>query len=119
MTDLAVHYTDGYISLTEISERQQISVKYLEAIVGMLHKAGFVESSRGKMGGYRLAKAPGECVVADILKVTEGSIAPVACLDGEINTCPRAKTCPTLPLWEGLDKVIYDYLSNYTIEDLI
>lgn len=119
MTDLAIRYGDRYVSLKEVSERQEISMKYLEAIVSLLNKAGFVESARGKAGGYRLAKKPAECVIADILIVTEGSIAPIACLDDAENQCPRAGKCLTLPMWKGLDKVIYDYLSNYTIADLV
>ncbi len=120
MADLAINYgSNKYISLKEIAERQQISMKYLEAIVAMLHKNGFVESSRGKDGGYRLAKDPSECIISDILIVTEGSIAPVACLEGESNVCPRADKCLTLPFWKGLDKVIYDYLSKYTVNDII
>ncbi|MCD7722835.1 MAG: Rrf2 family transcriptional regulator [Clostridiales bacterium] len=119
MIDLAINYNDKYVSLKEVSDRQEISMKYLEAIVSLLHKAGFVESARGNAGGYRLAKKPDECVIADILIVTEGSIAPIACLEGGVNQCPRAGKCLTLPLWQGLDRVIYDYLANYTVADLV
>ena len=119
MIDLAQHGGNEYISLKEISERQEISMKYLEMIVGILNRAGFVLSLRGKSGGYKLAKKSGDYTVGSILKLTEGSLAPVACLDCETNQCTRAEHCITLPMWQKLDKLIYDYLESVTIEDLI
>jgi Rrf2 family protein len=119
ITDLAMQSGNEYISLKDISERQEISMKYLEMIVGILSRAGYVLSLRGKSGGYKLAKEPREYTVGSILKLTEGSLAPVACLENEINTCNRAKHCVTLPMWQKLDKLINDYLESVTIEDLI
>ena len=119
MTDLAMHGDDEFISLKEISERQEISMKYLESIVGILSRAGFVLSLRGKSGGYKLAKKPTDYTIGSILKLTEGSLAPVACLESEINECLRAEHCVTLPMWRKLDKLINDYLESVTIEDLI
>jgi Rrf2 family protein len=119
ITDLAMQSGNEYISLKDISERQEISMKYLEMIVGILSRAGYVLSLRGKSGGYKLAKEPREYTVGSILKLTEGSLAPVACLENEINTCNRAKHCITLPMWQKLDKLINDYLESVTIEDLI
>jgi Rrf2 family iron-sulfur cluster assembly transcriptional regulator len=119
MTDLAQHDGDKYVSLKDISERQEISNKYLEMIIGILNKAGFVLSLRGKSGGYKLAKKPHEYTVGSIIKLTEGNLAPVACLENEINRCPRADRCITLPVWRKLEKLIDDYLESITIEDLI
>lgn len=111
---------EACVSLKAVAERQQISVKYLEAIVAMLNRGGLVKSTRGKDGGYRLAKAASEITVAEVMAMTEGSLAPVACLDtcGE-GTCMHADTCLTLPMWQHLDAVIDAYLSGVTIEDLI
>lgn len=117
--DLAKQTGKEYISLKEISERQEISMKYLEMIVGILVRAGFVLSLRGKSGGYMLAREPREYTVGSILKLTEGSLAPVACLENEANACSRAENCITLPMWQKLDKLIDDYLESITIEDLI
>ncbi len=119
MTDLSQHIGDEYVSINEISKRQGISMKYLEMIVGMLHKSGYVISHRGKTGGYKLAKTPVDYTVGSILKLTEGSLSPVACLDCETNECPRADQCVTLPMWQKLDKLIDGYLESITIKDLI
>lgn len=119
MVDLAQHGGKKYISLKEISERQEISMKYLEMIVGILSRAGFVLSLRGKSGGYRLAKKPCEYTAGQILKLTEGSLAPVTCLENETNLCTRAENCITLPMWQKLGRLINDYLESVTIEDLI
>jgi len=117
--ELAQRNTDGYVSLKTIAEHQEISMKYLEMIVSILHASGFVISLRGKSGGYRLAKEPGEYTVGSILKLTEGSLAPVSCLDGQENACSRAENCVTLPMWKKLDTLIDEYLESVTIEDLI
>lgn len=119
MIDLAQHKDEGFISLKEIATRQEISMKYLEMIVGILNRADFVISLRGKSGGYKLARDAGEYTIGAILKLTEGSMAPVSCLECGANVCERADDCLTLPLWKGLDKVIDDYLESITLEDLI
>lgn len=119
MIDLAEHNTRDYIPLADIAKRQEISEKYLESIVGVLSKKGLVESLRGKGGGYRLNRSPEEYTVASILKVTEGSLAPVACLENEVNTCPRAAECRTIDMWSKLYKLIDDFFEGVTIADLI
>ena len=119
MIDLAEHNTRDYIPLADIAKRQEISEKYLESIVGVLSKKGLVESLRGKGGGYRLNRSPEEYTVASILKVTEGSLAPVACLENEVNTCPRAAECRTIDMWTKLYKLIDDFFEGVTIADRI
>ena len=116
--DLAMNSNGGYVSLTDIAQRQGISLKYLESIISSLKASGIVESARGKSGGYRLLKAPEEYSVGDILKSAEGSLAPVSCLDSE-EACPHAEKCLTLPVWAGLDKVIDDYLESYTLDKVL
>ena len=119
MIDLAEHQSDTFVSLRGIAERQEISEKYLESIIRMLVKARVLESLRGKGGGYRLKKAPDEYTVDSILRLTEDSLAPVSCLEQDADVCPRAGACRTLSLWQGLDKVIHDYLGSVTIADLM
>jgi Rrf2 family protein len=119
MVDLAQHEGEGYISLKEIADRQQISMKYLEMIIAILGRANFVASLRGKSGGYILAKKPEEYTVGSILRLTEGSLAPVACLECDTNQCPRAEQCITLPMWQELDELIDRYLESVTLKDLI
>lgn len=119
MIDLAEHQTDAFISLKGIAQRQEISEKYLESIIRMLVKARVLESLRGKGGGYRLKKAPDQYTVGSILRLTEDSLAPVSCLEENAESCPRAGSCRTLPLWQGLDRVIHEYLQSVTIADLM
>ena len=119
LLDLAEHKGDGFISLKEIAERQHISKQYLEQIVSLLNTSTILRTNRGKQGGYMLAKEPSECTVRDILRITEGSLSPVACLDEEINQCARAPFCKTLSLWTGLNKVINDYLDSVTLQDML
>lgn len=119
MLDLSQHIDDGYISLTRISEREGISVKYLEAIVAVLNRARMVESLRGKEGGYRLTKKPEEYTVASIIKLAEGSTAPVSCLESEPNSCEHAYHCLTLPMWVKLEGIIDEYLKSVTLKDLL
>ena len=119
MLDLAEHQQDGYVALKDIAKRQDISKKYLEQIVPLLNKSGFLMANRGFQGGYRLAKEPGEYTVGDILRITEGSLAPVSCLDQTPNQCERANDCATLPVWEGLYKVINEYLDGITLQNLL
>ena len=99
MIDLAQHNDDGYISLKEISARQDITVRYLDQIIAILLKAGFVQSFRGKSGGYRLSRHPREYTTEDILKLTEGSLLPLSCTASQNSPCPRASSCATLPTW--------------------
>ena len=119
MVDLAKHNTGEYVPLNDIAERQDISEKYLESIVSSLSKANVVDSARGKGGGYRLNRELKDYPVSEILRATEASIAPVACLDKEVNDCARAPECPTLAMWENLQKLIDDYFANVTLEDLV
>ncbi|MGN1481257.1 RrF2 family transcriptional regulator [Porcipelethomonas sp.] len=119
LLDLATHQSDGFIALKDIAQRQEISKKYLEQIVPMLNKSGLLKTNRGYQGGYMLAKSPSEYTVGEILRVTEGSLAPVSCLDQVPNECPRAAKCPTLFVWEGLHNAITEYLDNITLEDII
>ncbi|MBQ3965763.1 MAG: Rrf2 family transcriptional regulator [Treponema sp.] len=118
MIDLAQHDNGSYVALKDVSARQDISIKYLEQITSLLSKFGLLLSVRGPQGGYKLSKQPAEYSVAEILRITEGSLAPVSCLETPENLCPRKETCQTLKLWEGLDKAINDYLSHVTLQDL-
>ena len=119
LIDISMHREDGYISLKDIAQRQNISKKYLEQIVPLLSRTGLLKANRGYQGGYMLAKPASECTVAEILALTEGSLAPVACLEGESNDCPRAAECITLPVWKGLYDTIVNYLSGITLQDII
>lgn len=119
MLDLAQHESDGYIALKDVAERQNISKKYLEQIVPLLNKSGVLRTTRGYQGGYMLAKNPDEYTVGDILRITEGSLAPVTCLDDEPNRCEKADSCMTLGIWQGLYKVITDYLDSITLQEII
>ncbi|MBQ7801250.1 MAG: Rrf2 family transcriptional regulator [Oscillospiraceae bacterium] len=119
MIDLAEHRTEDFISLKGIAQRQEISEKYLESIIRMLVKARVLESLRGKGGGYKLRKPPEAYTVGSILYLTEESLAPVACLEEGADACAKAAKCRTLPLWQGLDKVIREYLESVTIADLM
>lgn len=119
MIDLAEHQSAGYIPLKEIAQRQGISEKYLESIIKLLVKARLLSGVRGKGGGYRLTQPPELCTVDAILRLTEDSLAPVSCLEEGADPCARAAECRTLTLWQGLDKVIRDYLTGVTLADLI
>lgn len=119
MIDLAQHNTGEFMSLKDVAERNEISMKYLEMIVAILNKGNMVESQRGKAGGYRLSKKTSDYTVGSILKLTEGTLAPVNCLEGNSNGCERAGNCVTLPLWRKLDETIDVYLESVTLEDLI
>ena len=119
MVDLAEHPADGFIPLKVIAERQDISEKYLESIISVLSKAGLVDGLRGKGGGYRLNRPAADYSVGQILRLTEGSLAPVTCLESEENPCPRAGQCTTLPMWEKLDALINDYLDSVSLADLL
>ena len=119
MVDLVEHQRDGYIPLKEIAKRQEISEKYLESIIKLLVKARLLDGLRGKGGGYKLTRSPDQYTVGEILRLTEESLAPVACLEPGAAACPRAAECRTLAMWQGLDQVISDYLNNITIADLM
>lgn len=119
MVDLAQQQSSAFIPLRDVSERQDISEKYAEMIVGLLSKTGFLFSSRGKGGGYKLARPPEAITVGAVLKAVEGSLAPVACLEIPNNVCPRADRCVTLPMWRELERRIDEYLESVTIADLV
>lgn len=116
MIDLAINGKDNYISLKDIANRQEISMKYLEQIVSILNKAGLVDTLRGNNGGYKLNRKPSEYRVGDILRVAEGDLTPVYCVHEE---CSRKKNCKTYFFWKDLDQVISDYVDSKTLEDLI
>ena len=119
MMDLAQHPEDGFISLKTVAERQGISMKYLEMIVGQLKRAELVESSRGKEGGYRLCRAPADYSVGEILRCLEDNLAPVACIrDGAVD-CDHAGLCLTIPMWKELDEITNRYLDSVTLVDLL
>lgn len=117
MIDLAEHIDEGYIPLQTIAKRQGISEKYLESILAVLSKAGLLDAVRGKGGGYRLSKPAKEYTAFEVLSLTEGTLAPVTCLERG-QQCENAVNCRTLPLWQGLDQVIAAYLCSYTLADL-
>lgn len=117
--DLAEQGSDGYIPLKDIAARQNISQKYMETIMTMLSKNNLVEAVHGKNGGYRLNKAPKEYKVGEILRVTEGSLAPVACLECGAEPCDKASDCRTLPMWDKLNSMINDYLNSVTVAELM
>ncbi len=118
MIDLALNSSEKYITSKEIAERQEISNKYLEQIIAMLNKAGYLETARGNTGGYKLAGNPNEYIVGDILKATEGELTPINCLTEE-GKCKRQEECKTHSFWKGLDDVINEYINSKTLEDLI
>lgn len=121
--DLAQHPADEYVSLKSIAERQDVSIKYLESIAAILQKGSLLTSQRGTQGGYRLSRPPQEITVYEIIRLTEGSLAPVTCLedyDPEVGcVCSRAGVCMTLPLWQELERRVVDYLNGVTIQDLL
>ena len=119
MIDLAEHQRDGYIPLKEVAQRQNISEKYLETIIKLLVKANILSGLRGKGGGYKLTKVPDQYTVGTILRLTEDSLAPVACLEPGASACAKAAECRTLDMWQGLDKVINEYLDGITVADLM
>ncbi len=119
LLELAEHSTDHYMSLDAIAQTQGISEKYLESIVSILVKAGMVEGQRGRGGGYRLTRQPQEYSVGEVLRLTEGSLSPVSCLECGTPQCNRAEHCRTLPLWQKLDELICNYLDSVYISDLI
>ncbi|NLC67987.1 MAG: Rrf2 family transcriptional regulator [Clostridiaceae bacterium] len=118
MVDLAQNSGGECVSLKDASRRQGISIKYLEQIVAILVKEGLIRSIRGNQGGYMLAKTPSEYTVGEILRSVEGNLVPVACLENQVNLCPRKNVCPTIGFWKGLQEVVNKYVDSYTLEDL-
>ncbi len=120
MLDLALHDSGELVPLKEIAKRQGITLKYMEQIISPLSKSGFVQSSRGSNGGYRIARRPSDLTAGDILRALEGPLAPTACLQnaGYVD-CDRAEICETLDFWKGFNKVVNDYVDSVTLEDLV
>ena len=118
LLDLAERDESGFVPLKEIAKRQDISKQYLEQIVTLLNTSDILKANRGKQGGYMLAKQPSQITVGQVLRITEGNIAPVSCLEDEVNHCGRALSCKTLHMWEEFYKVISNYLDNVTIQDI-
>lgn len=120
MLDLAQHEGDSrYVSLQDVAERQGVSKKYLEQIVPTLNKAGMLKANRGYQGGYRLTKTPAEYTVGDILRVTEGNLACVACVLPGADECPREADCLTRNVWKGLYETVTNYLDSMTLQDIL
>ena len=119
MLDMAQQKDDGFIRLSDVAQRQEISSKYLESIMTALSKSGLVESALGKSGGYRLARAPADYPVGEILRAAEGELAPVACLAREGHKCDRVGFCYTLPFWKGLEDQINAYVNSFSLQDLL
>ena len=119
MVDLAIHGDGEPVKIKDIAHRQGISGKYLEQIISILSRAGFVRSIRGNQGGYYLARPSSDYTVGSILRITEGSLAPVDCLSGDKNPCTRQMDCVTLRLWRELDEAISGVVDKYTLEDLV
>ncbi len=118
LVDLAERENEGYIPLKDIAARRDISKKYLEQIIPILNGAGILQAGRGSQGGYRLAHAPETYRVGDILRLTEGTLTPVECAaDG--SSCSMSVNCPTFPLWQGLNRVISEYLDGITLRDIV
>ena len=119
MIDLAEHSDGSYIPMKEVAQRQEISLKYLEKILPVLVGGRLVEGIQGKGGGYRLTRAPGEYRIGEILRLTEGDLAPVSCLECGTDECSRSATCRTLPMWSELNRRVLEYLDSVTIADLM
>lgn len=119
LADLAEHAGEGYIPMKDIAERQKISLKYLERILPVLTKNGVIEGVQGKGGGYRLMKAPEECRIGDILRLTEGDLAPVACLATDAKLCDQAGECRTLPLWNEFYELVNQFFDEKTLADIV
>ena len=119
LIDLAEHPGEEYIALKDVAARQDISKKYLEQIVPVLNRAGILLTNRGFQGGYRLARTPESITIGEVLRLTEGNLAPVECVMSPENTCPRKDGCVTLSVWQGLNRVINDYLDSITLQRLL
>ena len=118
LLDLAEHQGSGFVSLKEIADRQEISKKYLEQIIPLFNKTDILHTNRGSQGGYLLARAPEKITIGEVLRLTEGSLSPVACVEVP-GCCDRSADCATLPVWEGLSRVINDYLDGISLQDVL
>ena len=119
LIDLAEHQNCGYVALKDIADRQNISKKYLEQIIPIFNKSDILKTTRGSQGGYQLSKSPEKYTVGEILRLTEGSLAPVDCLNQDPIECDRSGECATLPVWQGLNRVINEYLDSITLQDIL
>ena len=119
MIDLAINGTESYVPIKSVSQRQEISEKYLEQIITQLSRAKLVKSARGAQGGYKLVRDPKDYTAGEILRAVEGSLAPVACLETEENACERCGVCPTLDFWTGLYAAVNEYVDRFTLADLV
>lgn len=119
LIDLAEHYNGGYIPMKDIAGRQELSLKYIERIMPALSKSDLVEGVHGKGGGYRLTRPPEECKVGEILRLTEGDLAPVACLECGAKPCERAGECRTLPMWAEFNNLVNNYFDGISLADLM
>lgn len=119
MIDLAQQDSDKYIPLNEIAARQEISLKYLEAIVKLFVKANLLTGHRGKNGGYKLTRKPEEYPVGEILEIAEGTLSPVSCLSGNYNSCPRKESCSTLLMWTRFDNMVHDFFYGVSLKDIL
>ena len=119
MIDIALNQNDGYVTLKDASAREDISVKYLEQVASLLTKANLLISYRGNNGGYRLSRETKDYKIGEILRVAEGSLAPVACLQCDSNYCKRKEICTTLEFWKGFNNVINNYVDSITLENLV
>ena len=119
MIDLAEHCNGNFLPLKDIVARQEISQKYLESIMTDLSKAGMVDGQHGKGGGYKLNRAPEDYTVGEILRISEGDLAPISCLEQNAVKCERAQECKTLPMWRKLYGIINEYLDSVTLADLM
>jgi len=118
LVDLAEHRNDGFVSLKDVAQRQDISKKYLEQIIPVFNKSDILRTNRGAQGGYMLARGPETITVGEILRMTEGDLAPVYCANNA-GDCERSGYCATLPVWQGLYKVINEYIDGITLQDLL
>lgn len=119
LVDLAEHQNCGFVALKDIADRQNISKKYLEQIIPIFHKSDILKTTRGSQGGYMLSRTPDKYTVGEILRLTEGNLAPVECLDRNPVGCERSGECATLPVWQGLHRVINEYLDSITLQDIL
>lgn len=119
LLDIAQNQGDGYVAMKTVAERQGLSLKYIERIMPVLVKNNYVEGVHGKGGGYRLSKAPKQYKVGEILRLTEGDLAPVTCLSCNAEKCERADTCPTLPMWQEFYDMVNNYFDGITLADLM
>ncbi len=119
LLDLVEHQNCGFIALKDIAKRQHISKKYLEQIIPIFNNSGILKTTRGAQGGYQLAKSPEKYTVGEILRLTEGNLSPVACLEEDPISCERREECSMLPVWQGLSTVINEYLDGITLQDIL